>query len=266
LLSEVAGQYALGIEPAAMLRAQMELVNKVTIAQVSGASDARSAEEREAFGGWAKALSAGQLHRLWQLLLKGYEEVRGAPDPLVAAQMALLRVTHAATLPDPGALVKRMEELAARPAAAAATSGDGAPAEPAAAIAMDWGALVEQVALPAAPGQLRAAQIMHDWVQVIALRPGVLHYQFATGFSEDMGPALRDALERATGATWEVVRTTGDAAPSLREVAEARAAQEKAAMIGDPLVQAALAAFPGAEIIDEDGAPEHLPKPRSKHA
>jgi DNA polymerase-3 subunit gamma/tau len=265
LLREVAGQYALGIEPLAMLRAQMELVNKVTIAQVSGASDARSAEEREAFGGWAKALTAGQLHRLWQLLLKGYEEVRAAPDPLVAAQMALLRVTHATTLPDPGALVKRMEELAARPAAAE-ISGGGAPAEAPAAIAMDWAKLVEQVEAHTAPGQLRAAQIMRDWVRVIALRSGVLHYQFAPGFSEDMGHTLRDALERATGQSWDAVRTTGDAAPSLREEAEARAAQEKAAMIGDPMVQAALAAFPGAEIIEEDRAPEQLPKPRSKHA
>ena len=131
---------------------------------------------------------------------------------------------------------------------------------------MDWAALVEQVGLPSAPGQLRAAQIMHDWVQVIALRPGVLHYQFAPGFAEEIGPALRDALERATGQSWDVVRTAGDAAPSLREMAEVRAAQEEAAMIGDPLVQAALAAFPGAEIIDEDSQPEQLPKPRSKHA
>ena len=53
---------------------------------------------------------AGALHRLWQLLLKGHDEVRAAPDPLVAAQMALLRVLHAADLPDPGTLAKKLEE------------------------------------------------------------------------------------------------------------------------------------------------------------
>lgn len=51
-------------------------------------------------GRWAGQL-AGQLHRLWQLLLKGHDEVRAAPDPLVAAKMALLRVQHAADMPDP---------------------------------------------------------------------------------------------------------------------------------------------------------------------
>jgi DNA polymerase-3 subunit gamma/tau len=61
----------------------------------------------------AARLSVGQVHRLWQLLLKGYDEVRGAPDPLVAAQMALLRVLHAADLPDPGKLAEQLGQLAA---------------------------------------------------------------------------------------------------------------------------------------------------------
>jgi DegV family protein with EDD domain len=81
----------------------METVHKITVAQIgkSGA-DAPTAEERTALNEWARRLSAGQVHRLWQLLLKGHDEVRQAPDPLIAAQMALLRVMHAADLPDPG--------------------------------------------------------------------------------------------------------------------------------------------------------------------
>ena len=42
------------------------------------------------------------------------EMVATAPDPLVAAQMALLRVLHAADMPDPGALAKTLEDLVAR--------------------------------------------------------------------------------------------------------------------------------------------------------
>jgi DNA polymerase-3 subunit gamma/tau len=126
----VAQQYALGIEPIAMMRAQMDIVHKVTVAQIGGSgSDTRSPEERAAIEGWARDLAAGQLHRLWQLLLKGYEEVKTAPDPLVAAQMALLRVLHAADMPDPGSLVKKLEDIASRPvvmaAAPAGENGDG---------------------------------------------------------------------------------------------------------------------------------------------
>jgi DNA polymerase-3 subunit gamma/tau len=129
LLGEVAHQYALGIEPVAMLRAQLDLVHKVTVTQISGPEgEARSPEEAAALQGWAGELSAGQLHRLWQLLLKGHDEVKTAPDPLVAAQMALLRVLHAAEMPDPGGLVRKLEEMLAQGPALAAAAMAAAPA------------------------------------------------------------------------------------------------------------------------------------------
>ena len=111
------------------MRGAMELCHAVTLAQIAGShGEARSAEEREAIEGWAKGLTAGQLHRLWQLLLKGHDEVRTAPDPLVAAQMALLRVMHAADLPDPEKLARRLEELASRPAPPAPSASTSAAA------------------------------------------------------------------------------------------------------------------------------------------
>ena len=58
----------------------------------------RSAKAREAL---AAALSWGTIHRLWQLLLKGLQDVDIAPDPREAAEMALLRLIHAADMPDP---------------------------------------------------------------------------------------------------------------------------------------------------------------------
>src|SRR5690606_16886603 len=145
----------------------------------------------------------GQLHRLWQLLLKGYDEVRTAPDPLVAAQMALLRVMHAADLPDPGELAKRLEELASRPAppspleSAGSAAGSQADAPPAP--APPWEALVEQVDRA---GQLRVSQIMRDWIRVVALSPGELRFAVAPGYRDDPSAELRDALLKATGERW----------------------------------------------------------------
>ena len=66
----------------------------------------------------ARQLSWGALHRLWQMLLKGLQDVAVAPDPREAAEMALLRLIHAADLPDPAALWRRLsgEAGAAAPA------------------------------------------------------------------------------------------------------------------------------------------------------
>jgi len=261
LLDLVESQYALGVEPAGLMRGVMNLVHQVTIAQVAaGKADAVSAEEREAIEGWAGQLSPGQAHRLWQLLLKGHGEVRTAPDPLIAAQMALLRVMHAADMPDPGQLAKRLEEMASRPAVAASTaqaSGDGAAPQaqtaskpsPAPAPAPDWAALVAQVDRA---GKLQVAQIMRDWVRVIALGPGTLTYALAPGYPGDPGPELRDALLAVSGQRWQVERGAGEGAPSIREVEEALRVAEADALRRAPLVQAALAAFPQAEFVEDD--------------
>jgi DNA polymerase III subunit gamma/tau len=248
LLDLVARQYALGVEPVALLRAQMDLVHRITLAQLgeSGAL-ATTAEERSAIEDWASRLSAGQLHRLWQLLLKAHEEVRTAPEPLAAAQMGLLRVLHAADMPDPGQLARKLEALAAQPAAPAAVTAAAAAAPVA---ALDWPQLVQRVE---SAGHLRVAQLMRDWVRPVELTPGALVYQLAPGLSEDPAPEMRDALLKATGERWRVERGVGEAQPSLRERAEAEATAANAALLADPLVKAAFAAFPQAELIEHEG-------------
>ena len=249
LLDLIDQQFALGVEPLALLRTAMDLTHRIALAQLGkGAVDAVSEDERASIADWAERLTAAQLHRLWQLLLKGHDEVRGAPDPLVAAKMALLRVQHAADLPDPGSLVKQLEEIAAR-GPAVAPAGDAAAATPVAAPqALDWAVLVERVEQS---GQLRLAQVMHDWVRVIALAPGELTYALAPGYPGDATAELRDALLRATGERWQVTRAEGDAAPSLKEAKDAEKDAARAALLKDPLVEAAFAAFPQAELIDE---------------
>jgi DNA polymerase-3 subunit gamma/tau len=251
LLAEVDRQYALGVEPLALMRGMMDLAHRITVAQIGGnAADASTQEEREALEGWAGTLSPGQLHRLWQLLLKGHDEVRKAPDPLVAAQMALLRVLHAAEMPDPGTLAKTLAAMAANgiAAAPAAPQGGGEAGTAAPASLEGWQRLVERIDQS---GALRVAQVMRDWVRVIELAPGKLVYELAPGLGEDPAPELRDALLKATGERWQVGAGTGASLPTLREQSQAAKAAEDARIRGAPLVEAAFAAFPAAELVDE---------------
>ncbi|HVR91065.1 MAG TPA: DNA polymerase III subunit gamma/tau [Novosphingobium sp.] len=252
LLDLVEAQFALGVEPIALLRAAMELIHRVTVAQVGKVgADAISAEERAAIDEWAGSLSPGQLHRLWQLLLKGHDEVRNAPDPLITAQMALLRVMHASDLPDPGTLAKKLEEMVARAPVGQIAATDAAPQVAPAAFApeaLEWAVLVDRVDQS---GQLRVAQVMRDWIKVIALAPGELTFALAVGYAEDPAPEIRDALLRATGERWTVQRGTGEGTPSLRENAEAERDAEAAAIRRNPLVEAAFAAFPDAELVED---------------
>lgn len=247
LLSLIDQQFAFGVEPLALMRTAMDLCHRITVAQIGqNGADGASAEERADLAEWAGRLSAGQLHRLWQLLLKGHDEVRAAPDPLVAAKMALLRVQHAADMPDPGTLAKKLEEIAVRGPIAVA-DGENA-AGPAGPQAMSWAALVKLVEQS---GQLRLSQVMHDWVRVIGLEPEALTYTLVPGYPGDATAELREALLRATGNRWQVTRAEGDAVPSLKELADANKDAARAAVRSDPLVEAAFAAFPNAELLDE---------------
>ncbi len=271
LLAAIADQYSLGVEPLALMRSQMEIVHRITLAQLGAdLPGAVSEEERAALTGWAGRLTAGQLHRLWQLLLKAYDEVKSAPDPLVSAQMGLLRLLHAAELPDPGKLAKKLEDFAANPppaasasasasAPAAATPGEAAaPAEPVAQAGIDFGNLVEQVENS---GHALAASIMRLQMRVIECAPGRLVYARDAQYREDIAPQIRDGLMAATGQRWQLEqRTDPDAPPSLVEQAEAQAAALQARMEGHPMVQAVRTAFPGAEIINEDEAGHPRPQ------
>ena len=263
LLDLVAQQFALGIEPLALMRASMELTHRIAVAQLGqGAADAVSAEEREAIEAWARDLTAGQLHRLWQLLLKGYDEVRSAPDPLASAQMALLRVMHAADMPDPGSLARKLDELAARGPAAAPGAPATAP-QPAAEMAPPWEALV---AAAERANQLQVAQIMRDWVRVVSLGRDELRFSLVPGYPGDPSAQLRDGLLKATGQRWSVELASSEGAPALRELADQQRDAQTAALRRDPLVEATLAAFPAAELLsDDEVAPIERNKSRWSH-
>jgi DNA polymerase III subunit gamma/tau len=256
LLAAIDEQYALGVEPLALMRALMDLVHRITLAQVAGGEpDAPSEEERVALADFAGRLGAAELHRLWQLLLKGHEEVRSGPEPLAALQMALLRALHAGQMPDPGKLAQRIEELAKNGISASPVSpslGMTAPAAaaPVARAGQDWASLVEQVD---AAGQLRVAQIMRDRIRVIALSDERLIFQQADDYPDDPAPDIRDALFKLTGRRWQVERGTGEAQPSLREMAEAKAKARHERILSDPLVKAAFDAFPDAELVAPQG-------------
>ncbi|WBY15344.1 DNA polymerase III subunit gamma/tau [Erythrobacteraceae bacterium WH01K] len=258
LLAAIDDQYALGVEPLALMRSLMGLVHRITLTQIAdGEPDAPSAEERDALVDWANRLTAGQLHRLWQLMLKGYDEVKAAPDPLVSTQMAFLRALHAADLPDPGSLAKKIEEAAAAAASLPAPtggSGEGGAAPPSSSTASPDLARIADAAED--KGHALAASIMRLQVRVVEMTDGHLVFTRARHFADDISPELRGAFLAATGKRWQVEERPGvEAPPSLQEQLEAeqRAAREE--MKAHPLVKAAFAAFPDAELIEEPDAP-----------
>src|SRR5690606_20304197 len=101
-LGEFRAQYDYGADPATMLTDLAEFTHLVTRLRFvpTAAGDASlSEDERRRGAEFAEKLSVRVLSRAWQMLLKGITEVQGASRPAVAAEMVLIRLAHAATLP-----------------------------------------------------------------------------------------------------------------------------------------------------------------------
>ena len=56
----------------------------------------------------AERLSVAILARAWQMLLKGLEEIAGAPNPAAAAEMVLIRLAYTADLPAPDEIINAL--------------------------------------------------------------------------------------------------------------------------------------------------------------
>jgi DNA polymerase-3 subunit gamma/tau len=243
-LASLRRQYDYGVDPVAVLRALLEAVHGITLAKVGGGDDpAQALEEREARKDWAARLSFPVLHRLWQLMLKGHDEVAHAALPIEAAEMALLRVIHASSLPDPADLARRLADGtapgAAPPPPAAAPA---APPEPQ--LPKTFQAMVD---LLADRTHLLLAERLKNCGSVITYAPPELVLSSARpvpgGLMEELGPALRDV----TGQKWRVTLENAPGLPTLSEAAKAEEEAARAAILDTPLVKAAFAAFPDAE-------------------
>jgi DNA polymerase-3 subunit gamma/tau len=244
-LAELDEAHALGIDSAQMLRGMMETLHSASRTKAGAKSDAlQSGEELEAAQQLASQLSWGTLHRLWQMLLKGLEDVAIAPDPREAADMAVLRLIHAAELPDPASLLARLSSGGVAAAAPAAPSG-GPAAGTSAQLPPDFPSLVKAVA---DAGKHLLAQQLHDQVGVVRYAAPELVLRPMRPLGVDWSRDLALALKSATGTIWQVSLSDDAGEPSLLDQEKIAEQRVRAEVLADPNVRSVIDAFPGAEL------------------
>jgi DNA polymerase-3 subunit gamma/tau len=260
MLAEARSQYRLGVEPLAMMSGLLAEVHRLTLAKIGAPHDAGLDQTaRDTIEEYGERLSFPMLHRLWQLLLKGHDEVSHAAMALEASDMALLRVIHGASMPDPAELARLLEQGAAlggvmggghpqtsnAPDAPAVTQQSAPSRLPA-----DFPALLEQLG---AQNFVNLESTMRDIMRLVEFAPPKLVYQLAGPVAPGFDSELRDALFKVTGERWELEqRRDAAAAPSMLEVERAQADSERNLIMESQLVKAAFAAFPDAELLDSD--------------
>jgi len=112
-LNELDGQYAEGAAPEMVLTDLAGFVHLVTRLRIvpDSADDASLSEaERDRGKDFAGKIPVSELSRAWQILLKGIAEVETSPRPLAAAEMVLVRLAYASTLPNPEDIIRSLDE------------------------------------------------------------------------------------------------------------------------------------------------------------
>jgi DNA polymerase-3 subunit gamma/tau len=254
-LAEVDASWTAGVEPVAIFRDLLDLVHGLTRQAAGGSLDPDLPEADRAD---LQGLSLGfpALHRLWQLLLKGHGEILSAPQPRDAADMAILRIAHAAGLPTPEDLMALMSDgtplpagKRAAPAAGASRPGPAPTFAPTPAPAPDSMAALAR--LFEARGEPLLARLLNDCVAPIAFAPGSVRLARTGAVPADFAGQVSSLLSDWTGSRWTVSLEEGTGT-TLREETAARHAADRARAEADPLVASLLAAFPSAELLTVD--------------
>ena len=111
-LNELSSLYSDGGEPESILRDLAEVSHWVSLIKITpeAAEDPTvSPDERSRGKTIANRLNIRSLSRMWQMLLVALDEIRIAPNSMMAAEMTIIRLTHVSELPSPEELIKKIQ-------------------------------------------------------------------------------------------------------------------------------------------------------------
>ncbi|MEE2944465.1 MAG: DNA polymerase III subunit gamma/tau [Pseudomonadota bacterium] len=281
-LNELSAQYADGADPMAVLRDLAEITHWVSVVKITpeAADDPTiSPDERARGQAMAETLPMRVMTRMWQMLLKAIEEVAAAPNAMMAAEMAIIRLTHVADLPSPEELVRKLQNTPVPPPTP--PSGGGAPtpnggpngggatqAYASTQMAGGPGGTVASLAPQSDNALARYATFDHvveliksnrdglllnnvkKYVRLASYQPGRIEFVPAPNAPQDLAQRLGGALQRWTGNRWAVILVNEGGQPSIFEVEDAAAEAMREEARAHPLVQAIFDSFPKSKITE----------------
>jgi DNA polymerase III subunit gamma/tau len=103
--------YQDGADPLMVMQDLLDLshfLTRLKLAPEAGVGDPIAEGDRTRACPLAEKLTLPVLARVWQMLLKGLEEIQAAPSPIQAAEMVLVRLAYVADLPVPAEVVRSL--------------------------------------------------------------------------------------------------------------------------------------------------------------
>jgi len=272
-LHELRAQYDQGADPATIISDLATFTHFVTRLKVvpEAAQDGSVTTVERERGLALSILSMRELSRCWQMLLKGHREVLDAARPMAAAEMLLIRLAYAADLQTPDDALKAFETNPQGPVGSPTLprgGGGGASAsaarlivshqqEAARAAPLAQGAPVmridrfeDLVALATEKRDIMMKRALESEMRLVRFEDGKLEFAPVSEAPHNLAAEIGRKLQEWTGRRWIIAISSEKGSDTLREVADRETATLLADAKSDQLVQAVLAQFPGARVID----------------
>ncbi|MBT5821637.1 MAG: DNA polymerase III subunit gamma/tau [Rhodobacteraceae bacterium] len=279
-LTELGEQYAAGADPMAVLRDLAEITHWISVVKITpdAADDPTVSPDERARGlQMANDLPMRAMTRMWQMLLKALDEVASAPNSMMAAEMAIIRLTHVAELPSPEELIRKLQGTPPPPpsgggggngggVSAGATSVANAQSRMSSSSGSSGGAATAQqldadalerfptfdhvVDLIRANRDVKLLVDVEGGIRLANYQPGRIEFVAHPKAPNDLAQRLGQKLQLWTGNRWAVTLVNQGGRETIAEKRDAVDIALKEEAASHPLLQAVFEAFPSARIID----------------
>ena len=276
-LTELGSQYSDGADPIVILKDLAEITHWISVAKITpniNEDPTITPDERNRGTEFSQILSMRVLTRMWQMLIKSLDEINIAPSPIMAAEMIIIRLTHAADLPPTDDLIKKIEKTLKRSNSNKSTETQSK--------SMNKSSTAEELSLSKQNGssnlkiapmaskeieidsyikfddvlelikQKRDVKLLIDienGLRLVFYRPGHIEFTPTDFAPADLAQRLSNRLKEWTGLRWAISVVQNGEAQTIVERKERNAKDLENDAYAHPFVKEALVQFPDARII-----------------
>ena len=277
-LTELNSQYSDGADPIVVLKDLAEITHWISVSKITpdmNEDPTITPDERTRGIELSKTLSMRALTRMWQMLVKSLGEITIAPSPIMAAEMIIIRLTHAADLPPTDELIKTIEsklrpdrnekkiENPQKPLDTSSANNELAKAKH-----NNYSNLKIATAVDEEVGifnyikfdhvlelikQKRDAKLLIDiesGLRLVSYRPGYIEFTPTDLAPANLAQRLSNRLKEWTGIRWAVSVVQDGEAQTIIEKKERNAKELETEAYAHPFVKEALVQFPAARIVN----------------
>ena len=277
-LNELGSQYSDGADPIVILKDLAEITHWISVAKITpdiNEDPTVTPDERMRGIEFSKLLSMRTLTRMWQMLIKSLNEIAVAPSPIMAAEMIIIRLTHAAALPPTEDLIKKIEsklqganigknlETPSKNMGAQAirhenyqpkqNNASNLKIAPAADEGIGIFSYTKFEDILEVVKQNRDVKLLVDienGLRLVTYRPGYIEFTPTEFAPANLAQRLSNRLKEWTGSRWAVSVVQNGEAETIFEKKEKDAKELETEAYAHPFVKEALVQFPAARIVN----------------